>query len=60
MPKQLSVALKPTKRRCKETNVWPSAPCWIPKVKKYLAKYDIQFLYKKVGYFLERYQKQMS
>lgn len=30
------------------------------KLKNYLAKYDIQFLYKKVGYFLERNQKQMG
>jgi predicted transcriptional regulator of viral defense system len=30
------------------------------KIKNYLAKYDIQFLFKKAGYFLERYQKQMG
>jgi predicted transcriptional regulator of viral defense system len=30
------------------------------KLQNYLAKYDIQFLYKKAGYFLERYQKQLG
>lgn len=30
------------------------------KLQNYLAKHDIQFLYKKAGYFLERYQKQLG
>ncbi len=30
------------------------------KLNNYLAKYDLQFLYKKAGYFLERYQKQLG
>lgn len=30
------------------------------KLKSYLEKYNLQFLYKKAGYFFERYQKQMG